>query len=196
MDKNTIKTLHYAGDEKFCSIFYSKDLKVSVSYTSWDGNRLYIYDEYVCDDSIISVATNVLQHSDLSRVIGNDRIFGDRNNGIDCKYRKLGVPINECYDYDEIVAVDSLMNLTTQKRLIISPNCSKTIDQLSSWKINNKRIEQERDFGLCHSLSYVTFHLKRKLKSNNLPILNKSYVKKEETDIKTNNYSEKMWMLM
>lgn len=192
LDKQTIKVVHYMGEEKYGAIFYGKDMTVSVVYTAWDGSRLYIYDEYVGSDSLVRVAANIIQHPELTRLIGNDRMFGVNTDSMENRFRQYKIRIHENYSYDEISSIDTLMNLTAQKRLIINPNCKKTIDQLSSWKIDKNRIEQEREYGLCYALSHIMFFLRRKFTQPVVPLVVSGYDKKGFQTVD----DDKSWMRM
>lgn len=194
LDKTTVKQLHYTGEEKFASIYYGKDMTVSVTYVAWDGIRAYVYDELVWDDSLVTIATHLLNHQGLTRIIGNDKMFNYGGLGIDTKYRKYGVNIKECYDYDQTVGIDALMSITSQRRLIINPSCKKTIDQLSSWKIDKNSVKQERDFGLCYSLAHIMFLLRKKNIGSDMPKIFDSYKSVKDNDL--TNVSCTSWLKM
>lgn len=196
LDPQTVKVLHYAGEERYAAVFYGKDLTVSTVYTAWDGRRLYIYDEFLSGDSVVNVAMNILQHQGVNKIIGNDRMFGKNADGLDTKYSRYGVRLTENYNYDEMSGIDALMTLTLQKRLIINPGCVKTIEQLSGWKIDNKRVEQEREYGLCYALTLITSFLKRKIHHMEMPMVMSSYVDKRGVTGFKSVKDEKSWMLM
>ena len=89
-----------------------------------------------------------------------------------------------------------MITLTLQKRLIINPGCVKTIEQLSGWKIDNKRVEQEREYGLCYALTLITSFLKRKITHMELPMVMSSYVDKRGVTGFKSVKDEKSWLLM
>lgn len=196
LDPQTVKVLHYVGEERYGAVYYGKDMTISVAYTAWDGRRLYIYDEFLSGDSVVSVAMNIIQHQGLTKIIGNDRMFGKNADGLDIKYSKYGVRLTENYNYDEMSGIDALITLTLQKRLIINPGCVKTIEQLSGWKIDNKRVEQEREYGLCYALTLITSFLKRKITHMELPMVMSSYVDKRGVTGFKSVKDEKSWLLM
>lgn len=174
LDGSIVKdNLNYAGENKICSVFYTKDNFVSAIYASWDNNRLYIYDEYSGDNPLIYVATNISTHMPLSRVIGNNKMFADGKNDIAYKFRKFNINVQENYMYDELAATDTLSNMFLQKKIIIHSHCKKTIDQLKEWKMDMTKTEQENAYGLCFALTYIVADLKKK--SVIQPSINTSY---------------------
>jgi hypothetical protein len=174
LDNTIIKSnLSYTGNEKISSIYYSKDLWVSILYTSWDNNKLYICDEYCGEDSIVYIAINLQNHQPMSKIIGNERMFGDVKGDMSSKFRKFNIRIKENYNYNEVSSIDTLVNMINMKRIIISDKCKKTIEQLRDWKMDTSRIEQERKFGLCYALCNLVSDLNKRIKSNfNLPVIN------------------------
>jgi hypothetical protein len=164
LDTEIVKShLSYSGEEKIASIFYSKDLYTSIVYSAWDGRRLYIYDEYSGDDSIPQIAYDVYTHGQMSKILGNDKMFGSYGEDISSKFNKYGVKINENYNYNELGAIETLEMLITQKRLIINKKCEKTVQQLSRWNTEVSRKLLETEFGICYAIANIISFLKKKI---------------------------------
>jgi len=192
------KDLSYSGELKYANIYYAKDLTTSIIYTSWDGNRIYVYDEYVSKDPLIYIATNIHQHLPLEKISGNDVMFSLKGDDLSSKFRKFGLNIRENFFYNEISAIESLSNMISQKRIIIHNNCKKLIEQLSCWKIDKSKYEMESTYGLCYSLSYIVSDLKRQIEKNYVDNKFIPYSSQKEDSLKTlGEYSKKdySWML-
>jgi phage terminase large subunit len=188
LDKNIIKKeLVYTGNNKLCSVFYSKDLMVSISYCSFDGNKLYILDEYVGEDSIVYVSININQHQPLTKIIGNDKMFGNVKEDLSTKFRKYNIKISENYNFNEISATDSLINMFNMKKIVINEKCYKTIEQLRDWKIDTSKLDQERKFGLCYALCNVVSDLRKQIQTPRIintfkPYSNQNIINKSNKD--------------
>jgi len=164
LDKSVIRdNLNYIGEDRYCCMYYSKDLFSSIVYSSWDGNRVYIFDECVGDDSIIGVATNVMGHQPIKRIIGNDRMFTRDGDCLEQRFRKFKVNVFENMSYNEVASIETLNMMMAQKRIIISSKCRKTIEQLYKWKMSSKQVNQDVEFGLCYALCHLMAELKRKI---------------------------------
>ena len=157
------KTLNYTGEEKYCAMYYSKDLIASIVYASWDGNRVYIFDEFTGDESIISIATEILSHQPLKRVIGNDRMFSKTGDSLEQRLRSFRVNTYENFNYNELAAIETLNYMVQQKRFVINEHCSKLISQLDSWTMEGSKISQEHNYGLCYAVCHIMSELKKKI---------------------------------
>lgn len=196
MDSNIVKPkLSYIGEQRIASVFYSKDLYTSLLYTGWDGNKLYIYDEYTGDDPLIYVALNILNHQPLKKVIGNDYMFSNDRDCLANKFRKHNVKLTENYLYNELSAIDTISSLFNMKRIVILDNCKQTIEQLQDWKMDTSKMDQERSYGLCFALCYIAASLKKEIKDNTVfnsfTPYNSSF-NKQNTQIPSNTKSS--WM--
>lgn len=181
-----IKNYSYSGSIKNAGLFYSKDLFVSLIYTAYDNKNLYIYDEFVGDDSLPLIATNILQHANLTSVIGNDRLFSKESKDLAYKYRRFHINIHENYQYNELSSIDSLVNMVNMKQLIVNENCKKTIEQLRNWRLDGNKNDLERNYGLCYALLHIISTIKKKNIYNNFQ--NNSYGYVNEQPKKKINY--------
>jgi len=162
LDDSIVKPkFDYVGGHKYASIFYSKDLYASVLYSVWDGNSLYIYDEYVGTDSLIYVVMHVNSHQPIKKIIGNSIMFGDVKDDLCGKFRKYKVNVHENYNYNEISSLDTLTGMFNTKRIKIYDKCQRLISQIRDWKMDYSRVEQERQFGLCLALCNQISDLKK-----------------------------------
>jgi phage terminase large subunit len=163
LDQKIIKNnLYYSGSDRYGSIYYSKDLVVSIIYSYWDGNKLSIYDEYCGEDSMVYIGINLQNHLPLKKIIGNDYIFGDVKNDLSYKFKRLGIRIQQNFNYNEISSIDTVINMIGSGRINILDKCKKTIEQLQSWKIDYAKAEQERSYGLCFALCNLVSCLNKK----------------------------------
>ena len=166
LDDHLIKDrVEYLGEDRYGSLFYGRDVSSSMIYASWNGSRLYVYDEHVSMDAVINVISNILSHGKLSRLIGNDRMFNVKGDDLSSKFRRYGVNIYENFAFNEISAIETLNNMITQRRIVFNRNCVKMIEQLSSWKMENSRYDMEDKYGLCYSLLYLISELKYKIEN-------------------------------
>jgi hypothetical protein len=164
LDPDIIKDhFSYTGEDKFCSIFITNDLLVSILYCIWNGNNIYVYDEHVGDESLVHIAYMIKEHGKMTRTIGNSSMFGKLGEDIASKFRKYKLNVSENITYNELGAIEMLGVLTSQKRILIQKNCVKTIEQLGKWKLDGKKRDQEISFGLCYALTNIISFLKRKL---------------------------------
>ena len=162
LNVNTVKYINgYAGEYKYASVFYSKDLFISIVYGAWDNNRLYIYDEYTTDDSILQVSTNIYAHQPISKIIANERAFSSKGIDIASKYRKYNIIFHENIYYNEIAAIDTLSMMVSQNKLIVNKNCKQTIEQLINWRMDKTNLE--REFGLCYAMCNIVSELRKKV---------------------------------
>ena len=157
------KTLNYISEEKYCTMYYSQDLELSMLFSAWDGNQAYVFDEYVGDDSIISVATNIISHGQMRRILGNDRMFSNTGDCLEQRFRNFRVNVYENYNYNEAAAIETLNYMIQQKRIILSENCSKLINQLDTWIMEGSKLSREHSFGLCYSLCHLMSELKKRI---------------------------------
>lgn len=195
LDVSLVKqTVNYAGEDKYASVFYSKDMFISVVYGAWDGRRLYVYDTYKTDDSLMMVATNLFSHQPLSRIIGNERMFSTTGTDISMKYRKFNIVIHENLFFNELAAIDTLSSMVTQKRLVVNSNCNDLITQLSDWKMDLSKTELERQYGLCYALCNMVSELRKKMDNRSTNIVIPSYAETNRI-ISTSDYGEHGWML-
>jgi hypothetical protein len=166
LDKNIIKThVGYAGAEKYCSIHISKTLFASICYLSWDGNRAYVYDEYCGDDPLILITTHIRQRMPFVKILGNDRMFSKDTESLEWKFRKFNINMFENYKYDELSAIETLSLYLSNKNIAIHESCGSTIKQLSRWKMDGSKFNQDIDFGLCYALSNAISFLQDKKKA-------------------------------
>lgn len=164
LDSHLIKDrVEYLGEDRYGSLFYGRDVSSSLVYATWNGTRLYVYDEHVSMDAVINVISNILGHGKLNRLVGNDRMFNVKGDDLSSKFRRYGVNIYENFAFNEISAIETLNNMITQRKIIFSRNCTKMIEQLSSWKMENSRYDMEDKYGLCYALLYLISELKYKI---------------------------------
>lgn len=166
LDTDVVKQLSYMGEDRYCSTFYSKDNVASILYSAWDNFRLYVYDNFVSENPIPFVATNIASHYPLRKIIGNERMFDKKSEDLSSKFRKFKIHIHENYNYNEAVAIDNLISMINQKRIVISPLCKNLIDQLRDWKMDLSKMEIERSYGLCYALCNLVSEIKTRAKSN------------------------------
>lgn len=163
LDRNIVKThVGYAGAEKYCSIHVSKDLFTSIVYLSWDGNRAYIYDEYAGDDALIFLSTHIRERMPFNKILGNKRMFSKDTEALEWKFRKFNIPLFENYKYEELSAIETLGLYVSNRNIAINERCGTTIKQLSRWKMEGSKTDQDVDFGLCYALSNVISFLRDK----------------------------------
>jgi phage terminase large subunit len=192
------KNLGYAGELNYCNVYYSKDLTASIVYTSWNGNRLYVYDEFIGKDSLIYVSNNIHQHMPLEKITGNEPMFSLKGEDLSSKFRKFGINIIENLFYNEISAIENLSSMITQKKILINERCIKTIDQLTKWKMDKNRYSLDIEFGLCYSLSYIASDIKRKIQNEVTQNPFEPYTGTREKELRNigNTYqSNNSWMI-
>lgn len=185
LDPSVVKdNVAYLGEDKYSSVFYSKDLTASIIYSAWDGHRIYVYDEYNGKDSLIFVATNILQHQPLNKIIGNDLMFGTKGDDLAFKFRNYQVFLMQNFFYNELSAIETLSNMMTQKRIVIGSQCKKLISQLSTWKSEKNKFDNENNFGLCYALCNLMTEMRKKIEINNISMYFQPYSNQKEQSIK------------
>lgn len=199
IDPDIIKpNFSYTGEDRFCSIFYTNDLVASIVYAAWNGRDIFVYDEHVGDEPMMYLAYMIREHGDMSRIIGSQNMFGKTGEDVASKMRKFKVNVTENVTYNELGAIEMLSVITAQKRLKILDKCTKTIDQMNKWKIDLKRSEQERQFGLCFSLSNIVSFLKRKIEHRQENINFRPYSDEKQEAIKSierhQDVKNNLWM--
>jgi hypothetical protein len=151
------------GNEKFCSIYQAKDRVFHILYCAWNNGKLVIYDELESNDSISLIARNIIAHGTLTKVSGNERMFGTFGEDVSSQLRKFNITAYENYRYDEAGAVECLNLIVSNKRIIIHSKLSKIITQLRRWSYDKRKNELDSDFGLCYSLLNIISELKDKI---------------------------------
>lgn len=195
LDSTVVRSnLSYIGEDKYASVFYSRDLTSSIIYSAWDGFRLYIYDEYIGKDSLIYVATNVHQHLPISKIIGNDSMFSLKGDDLAFKFRKFGIFLKENFSFNELSSIETLSNMVSQKRIVISDKCSQTISQLSNWKITKNKYDLENTFGLCYALCYIVSELRRKIEGKEESTMFVPYTGQKQESLKQISHSPRQDM--
>lgn len=167
LDKEIIRdNISYAGDLKYGSVYYTKDLIASVLYISWDGYRLYCYDECVSTDTVIDVAINLKNHS-VDKIFGNKDMFSTGGDDLAYKFRQYGISIYENFRFDELSSIELLSNLVYQKRVIISSRCLNLIRQLTEWRLEKNKVSKESKYGLCLALCDIISELRSSIEKRN-----------------------------
>lgn len=191
------KVLSYIGEDKYCTMYYSKDLMVSMIYAAWDGYRVYVYDTYIGNDSIIGIATQIHAHQPLNRILGNDVMFSRSGDCLEQRFRMFRVNVYENYNYNEAAGIETLNYMIQQKRLVVNENCTKLIEQLDTWKMEGARIEQEHKYGLCYALCHLMSELKKKIEQKVPDLTIPSYTGEKQKVLQSinNPIGENSWML-
>jgi hypothetical protein len=175
VDKSVINSdMGYMGEgDRYCSIFYSKERFCSVIQTTWTGRKLYITKEYSGDDYAHVVAHGIKASGKFKRILGNKTMFGVVGEDLETQYRRCGLLLQENTLYDEIGALDMLNTLFEYNQIIIHPDCVNLIENLRTWKYNNKKTVEENQYGLCFALLNLISELKNKKefipKDNTIP---------------------------
>jgi hypothetical protein len=155
---------YLTGAIKLLSCFYSEDRRYSCLQANWVGNRLYVTDELVSDNTVHEIVRwlsfkNVMN----TKNIGNKRMFGTYGEDVCSQFRRFNLPIYENYRYDEYGAIELLNLLVNQKRITVHKACTALISQLRKWSAVSNRKQSEAEFGMCYALLNIVSELKDKI---------------------------------
>jgi hypothetical protein len=151
---------------KMSSVYYSKDMYVSMLVCAWDGYKLHFINEFAGDNNIHSIA-GFLHHGNTqgSVFIGNDVMFGQPGQDLSAQFFKQGVRLQKNFGYDEAGAVQLFMQLIRDKRINISVNCDNLLKQMQNWNMYDKQSVLETEYGLCYAAINVASKLRDKISS-------------------------------
>ena len=189
----------YLGGDKLCSVYYDKNKNISVLYTMWSGNKLYILDELKTDDSIANISNQINQRGEYYRIIGNSEMFTLHGDDVKSQFSKYGVNIYENYKYDEYGAIENLILLINSKRIIINKDCNNLVNEMRKWSFNTGKTSITIDYSLCYSLLLLISELRDKIVYSSPIQYYTPYSKEKDIDIKENvlnkSYNRNRWML-
>lgn len=188
LDPTLVKSnINYTGEHKFCSVFYSRDTTAYVVYGSWDGYRLYIYDEFINNDAMVQTAANISSHGGMKKIVGNDSMFSMKGDDLASKFRKYGVNIVEDFGFNELASIEMLNSMIAKRQIVFKNTCSAIIQQLQDWKMSSNRLEMEDLYGLCYALLHLISDIKVKMQASVPLVIN--------SDVSVTNDKISHWML-
>jgi phage terminase large subunit len=165
---------------KVVSIWYSKDMIVSIVLGAWDGFRLSVLEEFVGSEDMYNIAKFINIFGSNCEIIGNSNMFGDSSGDIKHQYRKMGVQLKKNRKYDEMGSVQGVVNFIRDRRVVIQSNCNNTISQMNDWNTKVSRKELEDKFGTCYATANLLSYVRENRQSSfSLPKPIEEYKKEE-----------------
>lgn len=165
LDKRIIRPIPNGGWQKvYTSMWYhGHDMKYFILNVGWNGNRMYVINEYITDDDLEQVSWYLSGFSKPDMYIGNKELF-NRSAYDDLSYRlsRNGFYFIENTDYDESNASEFLSKMVKQNRIIINEECHELVNQLRGWTPEGASKDRHNEYGLCYTLSNIVSFLREK----------------------------------
>jgi len=172
---------YVSGFNKIISIFYAKDMTVSIIVSIWDGYRLFIVNELVIDNDVMSIVGFLSQYREPGNIfIGNERMFDNSSSDIASQFARMGIRIRKSVGYSENGGINMFMSLLNEERLIVLLDCENFLKQMEEWNIHESKNVLESKYGLCYSLTYITHKLKGQIVTEWKPVRPVEYNKPSE----------------